>query len=107
MCGACGVISGGPDWIDRVNNPDGVGHHDDLTFGAERQRRIHLVNLLLQGDGCKVVDLGTLTMMQGATGRTEVVTSLTHVWSAVDRVGSHPVDPLNPSLLRRLAEGIN
>ena len=31
MCSVCGVLGGGPDWIDRVGNPDGVGHHDDLT----------------------------------------------------------------------------
>lgn len=105
MCGACGVISGGPDWIDKVNNPDGVGHKDDLTYGAERQRRIRMVNLLLQENGSKVVDLGSITMLQGATGRAEVVSSLSYVWTAVDRVGSRPVDPLDRSLLRRLAGG--
>jgi hypothetical protein len=103
MCGACGVISGGPDWIDRVNNPDGVGHKEDLTYGAERQRRIHLVNLLLLGNGSKVVDLGSITMLQGPTGRGEVVSTLTHVWSAVDRVGSHRIDPLDRSFLNLLA----
>ena len=50
-----------------------------------------MVNLLLQENGSKVVDLGSITMLQGATGRAEVVSSLSHVWTAVDRVGSRPV----------------
>lgn len=105
MCGACGILGGGPEWIDRVNNPDGIGHRDDLTVVAERQRRIGFVNLLLAGDGSRVMDFGAMTTVRGATGKTEVVESLMHVWSAADRVGSRLVDPLDPALLRRLREG--
>ena len=30
MCGACGVLGGGPDWVDRVGNPEGVSHGPNL-----------------------------------------------------------------------------
>jgi hypothetical protein len=105
MCGACGVLSGGPDWIDRVDNPDGVGHTETLTRGAERQRRIHLVNLMLQAGRSQVIDLGNLMVLRGPTGRSEVVSSLMHVWAAVDRVDAQPVDPLDHALLQSLHGG--
>ena len=104
MCGACGVLSGGPDWIDRVDNPDGIGHGDGLTRGAERQRRVDLVNLLLRSRRSQVVDLGTLMVLRGSTGRSEIVDSLKHVWTTVERVEGEPVDPLDPGLLAALAE---
>jgi hypothetical protein len=104
MCGACGVLGGGPDWIDRVDNPDGVGHGDGLTRGAERQRRVALVNLLLRARRSQLVDLGTLMMLRGSTGRSEVVDSLKHVWTAVERVDGAPIDPLDPRLLAALAD---
>ena len=46
MCGACGVLGGGPEWIDRAGNPDGVAAAPAVTRVAERQRRIALANLL-------------------------------------------------------------
>jgi hypothetical protein len=102
MCGACGILGGGPDWIDRVGNPDGVGHNEDLTRGAERQRRINLVNLLLRESRCLLIDTGTFMVLRGPTGRTEVVTTLMHVWASVDRVASRRFDPLDAALLGNL-----
>lgn len=102
MCGACGVLGGGPDWIDRVDNPGGIGHRAGLTRGAERQRRIHLVNLLLRPGRSQIADLGSLMVLRGPTGRSEMVDSLTHVWSAVERIGMAPVDPLDDRLLHAL-----
>jgi hypothetical protein len=102
MCGACGVLGGGPDWIDRVDNRDGVGHKAGLTRRAERQRRVHLVNLLLRPGRSQVADLGSTMVLRGPTGRSEVVDSLTHVWTAVERIGMAAVDPLDERLLQSL-----
>ena len=101
MCGACGVLGGGPDWIDRVDNRDGIGHRAGLTRGAERQRRVHLVNLLLKANRSQLADCGAL-VLRGPTGRSEVVDSLAHVWTAVERIGQEPVDPLDDRLLALL-----
>jgi hypothetical protein len=38
MCGACAVLNNAPDWVDRVGNPEGIGHSENLTRGAERHR---------------------------------------------------------------------
>jgi hypothetical protein len=86
MCGACGAISGGPDWIDRVGNPEGVSHRPDLTRGAERQRRIAVVNLFLRPHRLLLYDFGSSLCLRGPTGRTEIVESLAHVWAAADRL---------------------
>ena len=101
MCGACGVLGGGPDWIDRVDNRDGIGHRAGLTRAAERQRRLHLLNLLLRASRAQVDDCGAL-VLRGPTGRSEVVDSLAHVWTAVERIGLPAVAPLDDSLLDRL-----
>lgn len=101
MCGACGVLGGGPDWIDRVDNRDGIGHRAGLTRGAERQRRLHLVNLLLKANRSQVVDCGAL-VLRGPTGRSEIVDSLAHVWTAVERIGQEAVDPLDERVLAML-----
>jgi len=105
MCGACGVLGGGPDWIDRVDNPDGIGHRAGLTRTAERQRRLRLVNLLLAPGRSQVAEVSGMTVLRSPTGRSEVVDSLMHVWAAVERVGARPVDPLDGDLLRALGGG--
>ena len=103
MCGACGAISGGPDWIDRVGNPDGVSHLPDLTRGAERQRRIAIVNLVLRPHRLTLSDFGSGLALRGPTGRTELVESLAHVWSAADKMTASVVDPLDERLLETIA----
>ena len=97
MCGACAVLSGGPDWVDRVGNPDGVGHVEDLTRGAERQRRVALVNLLLAPTRMHLSDLGNRLSFRAPTGRVELVESLSHVWAAADKMSTLQVDPLDPA----------
>jgi hypothetical protein len=106
MCGACGVLGGGPEWVDRVDNPDGVPHGKALTLVAERQRRIHLVNLLLEARHMRLRDFGRNLVLSGPTGRQEIVDSLRHVWMAADRMAPDGIDPLDPTLLRRLEDGL-
>lgn len=96
MCGACGVLNGGPDWVDRVGNPEGVSHRPDLTRTAERQRRIALANLLLHPRRLQLSDIGSALILRGPTGATEIVEVLAHVWSAADRMSPPGVDPLDP-----------
>ncbi len=102
MCGACAVLNNAPDWIDRVGNPDGIGHGENLTRGAERQWRVHLVNLLLRPTRMRLSDLANNLSLQGPTGRVEIVEGLAHVWAAADRLSSALVDPLDPEQLEAI-----
>jgi hypothetical protein len=102
MCGACGVIGGGPDWIDRAGNPRGVSHPAGLTRTAERQRRIALVNLMLEPRKLRLSDLGSNLIVRGPTGRSEIVDSLMHVWAAADRLSPSAFDPLDEGFIEYL-----
>jgi len=99
MCGACGAIGGGTDWIDRVGNPDGASHAPDLTRGAERQRRIAVANLLLAPHRLCLSDFGASLVLRSLTGGSEIVESLAHVWSAADRLSPSVIDPLDNRVL--------
>ena len=40
MCGACGLLGGGPDWLDRIGTPGSIGATSGETRLAERHHRI-------------------------------------------------------------------
>jgi hypothetical protein len=102
MCGACAVLNNAPDWVDRVGNPEGVGHAQNLTRGAERQRRVDFINLLLRPTRMKLFDLGSNLSLQSPTGRVEIVEGLPHLWAAADRLSPQSVDPLDLEQLEAL-----
>lgn len=103
MCGACGVLSGGVEWLDRTGNPGGIGSDGRETRLAERQRRIHLVNRLLVPTRAKLRDFGNRLILHGPTGQTKLVDDLAHVWLAADKIGRRPVDPLDAAFLASMA----
>jgi len=86
MCGACGVLQGGPEWLDCAG------------FGgprlAERHKRLRLVNRMLADSGTRVSDSGGRFVLRSLTGATRVVDDLAHLWLAAARIGGRPVDPL-------------
>jgi hypothetical protein len=47
-------------------------------------------------------DTGSSLALRGPTGRTELVETLAHVWTAADRICSSPIDPLDEHLLEQL-----
>jgi len=98
MCAACGVLGGGPDWLDRTES-SGSGA---AASGPERQRRIALVNLLLEAPRLRLRPFGPHMVIASATGRAEIVDDLRHVWAQADRMSSYAVDPLDPVFLERL-----
>jgi hypothetical protein len=91
MCSACGLLRGGPEWIDGVAG-DEIASDRRL---AERRRRIALINMMLEGSGVKLTEHGRQLIVRGPTGTTRLVTELAHVWRAADELGRRKVDPLN------------
>lgn len=88
MCGACGILSGTPDWVEGGESaPAG-------NKLAERYRRIALVNRLLTPTGVRLSSFGNQLVVRSATGRTRIVTDLAHVWRAAEEIGRRAVDPL-------------
>jgi hypothetical protein len=101
MCGACGLLANGSDWLDRAD--DVQPGRSRLTALAERQRRIALVNRLLEITGVRIREQGRQLVVRGPTGRTMIVTDLAHVWAAVDVLGGPLLDPLDETFLRRVS----
>lgn len=99
MCAACGVLSGAPDWLDRVGNESGIGADAEETRLRERQRLIDMVNLLLWPSRAKIRDFGERLIVQSPTGMTKIVDNLAHVWQAADQIGLRAVDPLDEKYL--------
>lgn len=99
MCGACGVLNGGVDWLERAENPDGIGAEANTTRRAERQRLIFMVNELLSPSKAKLCDFHTKLIIKGPTGQTKIVDDLAHVWLTADAIGLRPIDPLDEEYL--------
>jgi hypothetical protein len=102
MCGACGILSGGREWVDRIDDPAASGRDGGLTRIAERQRRITLANMLLRGSGIRIIEINGSLMLRGPTGRHEIVDSLMHVWRAADRLTDRRIDVLDMNFMRSI-----
>ncbi len=105
MCGACGILGGGPDWVERVGDPETPGA-SGRTRLAERQRRMALVNRLLAAGGVRLSEQGSQLIVRSATGRAKLVTNLAHVWAAADLLGRKEVDPLDAAFLTTLKASV-
>jgi hypothetical protein len=97
-------LFGGRDWIDRIGNPEGGGRAGELTRTAERQRRIALANTLLRASGIRIIEVNGSLMLRGPTGRHEIVDSLTHVWSAADRLTDSRIDVLDQDFMHSIGD---
>ena len=102
MCAACGVLSGAPDWLDRVGNATGIGADKEETRFRERARMIKFVNILLAPGRTSVREFGEQLIIQSATGQSSIVGNLAHVWTEADKIGLRLVDPLDEDYLELL-----
>ena len=93
MCGACGVLRSGPEWLE-----GGSERSADARL-AERQKRIRIVNDLLRPTGTKLRESAGRLVLSSFTGRTRVVDDLAHVWLGAAEIGRRPVDPLDDSFI--------
>jgi hypothetical protein len=104
MCGACGILGGGPDWMDPIGHAAAYGGLGRTRL-AERQRRLALANRLLAASGVRLTEQGRQIVVRSATGRSRIATDLVHVWAAADSLGRRPFDPLDETFLASLGAG--
>ena len=45
---------------------------------------------------------GSAFVLSTATGKTEIVDNLTHLWASAEKLLGRPCDPLDPALIDRL-----
>jgi hypothetical protein len=107
MCGLCGVLGGDDHWTSAVARP-GVYARADSGAGRrqERAHRVRTANLILRHYRLTLSDWqGTSYLLSSATGKTELVDNLAHLWPAAERLTGRPCDPLAPDLIAMLEGG--
>ena len=105
MCALCGVLGAADHWTEAVARP-GVftPGADPLARRRERARRLMLANRVLAHYRMNISDWhGTAFILATATGKSEIVGDLSHLWAAAERLTGRPCDPLDPALLSGLA----
>jgi hypothetical protein len=100
MCALCGALGGAEHWSSSAD-ASGSGQ----TRRAERLARVRAANAVLAGLAMRLDDWqGAAFVVSGPTGQREVVDTLPQVWDAAGRMLGHPIDPLDPALIARIAE---
>jgi hypothetical protein len=101
MCALCGVLGGAEHWTDAVVRPGVFSRNTDAA--SRRRERISqaaAANRILKHYRVSLTDWqGTAFVLSGATGKTEIVDNLGHLWAAAERLTGKPCDPLDAELI--------
>ncbi len=104
MCSLCGVLGVETHWTDAVARP-GVFSRNEATRERrlERTRRIRLANRVLAAHRLTLSDFqGRAYVLSTATGKSEVIETLAHLWPAAEKLSGRLFDPLDEVLLARM-----
>ena|SRR6201987_3443700 len=101
MCALCGVLGGAEHWTAAVARP---GVFTRSTDPASRQRdrtsQVAAANRVLKYYRVGLADWqGTAFVLSTATGKTEIVDNLGHLWTAAERLTGKLCDPLDVVLI--------
>ena len=101
MCALCGVLGGTEHWTDAIARPGVVTRHTDTASRRrERMNRVAAANRVLSCYRMNLADWqGSAFVLSSATGKTEIVDNLAHLWMAAERLLGRPCDPLDEELI--------
>lgn len=100
MCSLCAVLGRSDHWTDAAGRPEFERSGRKVTKRAERERRVDLLNMILAGRGVRVLDWGGNSfVIENRVGKSENAYTLNAIWSAADRLGDAPIDPLDDETL--------
>jgi len=105
MCALCGVLGGAGHWTEAIARP-GVFTRTATTIERRRERAARVVeaNRVLRHYRLTLSDWqGTSFLLSTATGKTEIVDNLTHLWRTAEKLIGRPCDPLDPALIQSLS----
>jgi hypothetical protein len=104
MCALCGVLGASHHWTDAAPRPGVFTRNTDaVARRRERTSRVARANRVLKCYGLSLADWqGSAYLLSSATGRTEIIDNLGHLWAAAEAMLGRPCDPLDPALLARL-----
>ena len=101
MCALCGVLGGAEHWTDAVARPGVFTRNTDAASRRrERLDRVAAANRVLKHYRMSLADWqGSAFVLSSATGKTEIVDNLAHLWTAAERLLGRPCDPLDVELI--------
>jgi hypothetical protein len=91
MCALCGVLGGTEHWTDAIARPGVFTRHTDAA--SRRRERMNRYRMNLADWQ------GSAFVLSSATGKTEIVDNLAHLWMAAERLLGRPCDPLDEELI--------
>jgi hypothetical protein len=108
MCALCGMLGGADHWTDAVARPGIFTRNTDpAARRRERMHRVAAANRILAHYRLSLADWqGSSFLLSTATGKTELVEDLSHLWAAAERLLGRPCDPLDAALVTRLERGL-
>lgn len=107
MCALCGVLGGAEHWTDATARPGVFTRNTDpVQRRRERFNRVANAGRVLRFYGLTLSDWQSASfLLSTATGKTELVDNLGHLWVAAEKLLGRPCDPLDPAFLGRLEAG--
>ncbi len=101
MCALCGLLGGSEHWTDAVARPGVFTRNTDAASRRrERMNRVTAANRVLKHYRMNLADWqGTAFVLSTATGKTEIVDNLAHLWMTAERLLGQPCDPLDEELI--------
>ena len=101
MCALCGVLGGTEHWTDAVARPGVFTRNTDAASRRrERMKRVAAANRVLSYYQMTLADWqGSAFVLSTATGKTEIVDNLAHLWMTAERLLGQPCDPLDEELI--------
>jgi hypothetical protein len=101
MCALCGVLGGAEHWTAVIARPGVFTRNTDpASRRRERMKQAAAANRVLKHYGMTLADWqGSAFVLSTATGKTEIVDNLVHLWIAVERLLGRPCDPLDAALI--------
>jgi len=101
MCALCGVLGGTEHWTDAVARPGVFTRSTDpVSRRRERMHRVAEANRVLSHYRMTLADWqGSAFVLSTATGKTEIVDNLAHLWIAAERLLGRSCDPLDEELI--------
>jgi hypothetical protein len=101
MCALCGVRGGSEHWTDAVARRGVFARNTDaVSRRRERRHRVMAANRVLKYYRMNLADWqGSAFVLSTATGKTEIVDNLAHLWLAAARLLGRPCDPLDEELI--------
>jgi hypothetical protein len=104
MCALCGVLGAPEHWTDAAARPGVFSRNTDpAARRRERMHRMAAANRVLAHYRMTLADWqGSAFVLTTATGKTEIVHNLAHLWMAAERLLGRACDPLDPELIAQL-----